>query len=465
MTSSNGSAKTSLEMRIADAIDEYRSQREQGIEPNRDAFLSKHADIANDLEPCLKGIEVLYQFVPSQMTQGDQNLNDLCVDPDIPDFRIIQEIGRGGMGVIYEAEQVSLRRRVALKVLPFSSLLDKRQRERFRNEAHAAALLSHPNIVPVYTVGSHDGLDYYAMQLVDGCNVAELISKVGSQNSPELSDDASPDEPFVARLRSDFRRRKESGAASQEYNRRVVALAIQAINGLDYAHTGQVVHRDIKPANLLVDNEGELYVTDFGLAQLDSTNSLTKTGDLIGTLRYASPEQSAGKTQFVDHRSDIFSLGITLFELLTHTLPYEPTDWHSKQNLSVSALQSPRSIEPNIPVDLATIVLKAIHPEPNQRYQSAIEFGDDLQRYLDGRPILARPVSRTKKIWMTVLRNPRLAAALVMIGFLSVLATAFAVKFTFANSLAKVHESHVELSRYANDMNAAAAAIDSGFPE
>ena len=466
MTSSNGSAKAMREERIADAIDEYRSQLEEGIVPNRDAILSKNADIANQLERCLKGIDMLFCFVPSQLTKHElPKFSDPSTDPKLPDFRIIQELGRGGMGIVYEAEQISLRRKVALKVLPFSSLLEKRQRERFRNEAHAAALLTHPNIVPVHTVGSHEGLDFYAMRLVDGCNVAELISMVRGNEASAVSDEIFTGESYVARLRSDFQLRVESGAAGQQYNQRVVGLIIQAINALDYAHANQVVHRDIKPANLLVDNDGVLYVTDFGLAQLESKKSLTKTGDVIGTLRYASPEQSRGTTQFVDHRSDIFSLGLTLFELLTHSLPYEKTDWESNRRLSVSTLRSPLSLEPNIPVDLETIVLKAIHPEPNERYQAAKAFGDDLKRYLDGRPILARPVSRVKKFWMKARRNPGLSAAVAMIAFLSILATAFAIKFIFANSLAEFHESHLELSRYANQMNAAATAIESGFPE
>src|SRR5262249_31366213 len=198
------------------------------------------------------------------------------------DFRILREVGRGGMGVVYEAEQVSLNRRVALKVLPLAATLDPRQLERFRHEARAAALLHHPHVVPVHGVGCERGVHYYAMQLIDGCSLAVVIDVLrgGDPDGREPADapGAAPTRPLAALSTVPLRR-------GRAHFRRVAELVVQAADALEYAHAMGVVHRDVKPANLLLDAGGNVWVTDFGLARLGEGPGLTVSGDLLGTLR------------------------------------------------------------------------------------------------------------------------------------------------------------------------------------
>src|SRR5262249_6071443 len=226
-------------------------------------------------------------------------------DPESPlgDFRLVREIGRGGMGVVYEAVQLSLGRRVALKVLPFAAALDARQLRRFKNEAQAAAHLHHPHIVPVYAVGSERGVHYYAMQFIDGQTLSAQIQELRQRQIDK-----------VARWQGDKVTEGPGTLPSchlvtlSEFFRTAARLGLQAAEALEHAHGVGVVHRDVKPANLLIDGPGNVWVTDFGLARLQSEPGLTMTGDLLGTLRYMSPEQALARPGGVDHRTDVYSL-------------------------------------------------------------------------------------------------------------------------------------------------------------
>ncbi|TVS08971.1 MAG: serine/threonine protein kinase, partial [Planctomycetaceae bacterium] len=277
------------------------------------------------------------------------------VDPArhrLGDFRILRQAGRGGMGVVYEAEELSLGRRVALKVLPQVGLLDQRQLQRFRNEARAAAGLHHAHIVPVYSVGCDRGVHYYAMQFIEGSSLAELIVEMRSQSNSlrpgplatEQTDWAAtrpagrgeavnqgqttavlpspqPESPESEQAEHDTQPRAADRTdrvyGNAEWFRSVARMGIELAEALEYAHSLGVVHRDIKPANIMLDSSGATWITDFGLAQLESDAGLTMTGDVLGTLRYMSPEQARGQRGAIDHRVDVYSLGLTLYELLT----------------------------------------------------------------------------------------------------------------------------------------------------
>jgi tetratricopeptide (TPR) repeat protein len=313
---------------------------------------------------------------------------------------------------VYQAVQLSLGRHVALKVLPLAAALDPRQLSRFRNEAHAAAGLHHTNIVPVYSVGSERGVHYYAMQYIEGHDLATLIQQLrerarkeaGSHRPPAPSDrltvpyapspeplavPAPPSAETVAvALTGSATERSWPGAG---YARAVARLGIQAAEALEHAHQLGVIHRDIKPANLLLDGRDQVWITDFGLAQLQTDSRLTMTGDLLGTLRYMSPEQALANRVAVDPRSDVYSLGVTLYELLTLEPAYRGRD--RQEILRQIAFEEPRRIRrlaKGVPGELETIVHKAMEKNPADRYATAQTLADDLCRFLEDRPIQAK---------------------------------------------------------------------------
>jgi serine/threonine protein kinase len=293
------------------------------------------------------------------------------------------------MGVVYEAEQLSLHRRVALKVLPFAAALDGKQLQRFKNEAQAAAHLHHQNIVPVYGVGSERGVHYYAMQFIHGRTLAAVIQERRRLRglAADDSEDASPatTTPPVAALST------ERSGRDSAYFRLAAQLGVQGAEALDHAHAMGIVHRDIKPANLMVDVGGNLWITDFGLAQVQCDTKLTLTGDVVGTLRYMSPEQALGRPMAVDHRCDIYALGATLYEALTleHAVPGNDRA-EILRRLAVGEPKPLRRHNPAIPRELETMVLKAMARSPADRYATAQQLADDLRRFLENRPILAR---------------------------------------------------------------------------
>lgn len=333
------------------------------------------------------------------------------------DFRILDEIGRGGMGVVYEAEQVSLGRRVALKVLSYASILDKTKLERFKIEARAAASLDHPNVVHVHSVGSQRGVHYYAMQFIEGQTVEEVIAaerrRRGLSNAsgqPPVVRGSSTDAPtegFCVGQSSAVpgpEAAKDTdigegitvttvgGSQEKERIRSVVMLGIQAAEALEHAHQMGIVHRDIKPSNLLVNEKQHLWVADFGLAMIEAEGNLTATGSMIGTLRYMSPEQMRGDRHVLDHHTDIYSLGATLFEMLTLQAAFPESDaTRLMQRIPLDEPASPRRLNPSIPRDLETIVLKAMAKDHEDRYATAADLAADLRHFLEDEPIQARP--------------------------------------------------------------------------
>ncbi|HEY8505041.1 MAG TPA: protein kinase, partial [Gemmataceae bacterium] len=308
----------------------------------------------------------------------------------------------------------SLGRRVALKVLPFAAALDARQLKRFKNEAQAAANLHHTNIVPVYAVGCERGVHYYAMQLIDGRPLAEVIDELRRSPRPASpppspgpggGEPAGPPQPAgPGEETPPLAAGPTSGpaGAGAGFFRTVAELGIQAAEALEHAHQAGVVHRDVKPSNLLVDGRGHLWVTDFGLALVQTDVTLTLTGDLVGTLRYMSPEQALGHRGLVDHRTDVYSLGATLYELLALRPAFEGNDRQELlRRIASEEPCPPRRVNRSVPAELETIVLKAMAKEPAERYATAGEMADDLRRWLEHRPVLARrptPLQRLRKL-------------------------------------------------------------------
>ncbi|MEX2168342.1 MAG: protein kinase [Pirellulales bacterium] len=384
------------------------------------------------------------------------------------DFRIVRELGRGGMGVVYEAEQVSLGRRVALKVLPFAAMLGEQQLKRFKNEARAAATLKHPNIVSVYSVGCDRGVHYYAMELVEGESLDRAICQLRNADcglrNEEKKDLASVFQSQIPNPKSQISSPQSAIRNPQSeiptapiaalsthgptdspgYFRNIARLGIEAADALQHAHELGIIHRDIKPANLIVDTAGKLWITDFGLARIEADAGLTMSGDMLGTLRYMSPEQALGQG-VADQRADIYSLGVTLYELATLQPAYGALD--RKQLLHEIATadpRPPRQVNRRIPVDLDTIIRKAIERDVADRYGSAKELADDLRRFLASEPIRAKAASVTTRALKWSRRHHTLVAAVGLLGV--VLAGVLAIAAVFIERSRATAETALEES-------------------
>jgi len=302
----------------------------------------------------------------------------MSVPDHLGDYKIVEEIGRGGFGVVYRAHQVSLDRPVALKVLYEHKVHTADELARFEREARAAARLDHPSVVSVYAWGEDSGSFYIAQKLVG--------------HGRTLADD-------LAQL-------KEEGEHPKGYFRKIAATLVTVSEALQHAADHGVVHRDIKPSNVLLDEEGQPYLGDFGLAKVEDGLELSRTGDVAGSPYYMSPEQADAKRGVVDHRADIYSLGVTLYELLTLEPPFVGRTSHEiiRKILSEEP-KRPSRINDRVPADLETICLKAMEKARLRRYQTAAEMGDDLRAFLEGEPISAAPISTISRIWRKARRN------------------------------------------------------------
>jgi tRNA A-37 threonylcarbamoyl transferase component Bud32 len=335
---------------LASLLEHYMAGLQAGNAPDPKQLIADNPQLAAQLEACLAGIEFIHHAT-SRVPERPAVLGE---------YRIVREIGRGGMGVVYEAEQTSLRRQVALKVLRFGVVADREAMERFRREAETVARLHHTNIVPIFAVGCEGDVHYYAMQFIEGRSLAEVLADSQRDQKPLAHED-------------------------------VVAWGLQAAEALAHAHQRGVIHRDIKPSNLLLDPEGVVWLTDFGLAKRADEATLTVRGALMGTPRYMSPERAESLERAVDHRTDLYSLGASIYELATGRPVFESPTPHGvlRQILSEEPAR-PRLVRPGLSRDLETIILKCLSKVREQRYQSAQLLVQDLRAVLEGRPIHAR---------------------------------------------------------------------------
>jgi eukaryotic-like serine/threonine-protein kinase len=450
---------------------EFAERYRRGERPALTEYTVRHPELADEIRELFPALVMMEQFGSGTDRASDHVTSRVQQGRPIPerlgDFRIIREIGRGGMGIVYEAEQESLGRHVALKVLSHPQQLGPIRLIRFQREARAAARLHHTNIVPVFGVGVHEDVHYYAMQYIEGqsldCVLREMfrlrqeavqekpIPHVEPENhlthiasellsnrfvaDPALADATLIVPPPAARIGASSGRKAQAddtsslpadGSSSsalivaqkeQQYFRSAARLGRQAAEALAYAHSHGVVHRDIKPANLLLDLQGTIWVTDFGLAKADGNEELTSPGDVVGTLRYMAPERFEGKAFAV---SDIYSLGLTLYEMLT----LKPAFTASHRVELISTIihvepVRPRKLDPQIPRDLETIVLKAIAKNPADRFANAGEMARELGRFVSGRPIHSRRVSLPERLWRWSRRNPAVALLTVLAATLT----------------------------------------------
>ncbi len=427
MSSATASLPATDEDRLAQIMDEYLVSLEQATPLDLDHLIAKHPEFADEIHSIASSLDLLHHAT-HEMRPDSRKTDKLPAGTKrLGDFEIGREIGRGGMGVVYEARQLSLQRQVALKVLPFAAMWDQKQIARFRNEALAAAQLHHPNIVPVFAVGQERGVHFYAMQFIEGRSLDQVVLELQRaddvRSKPQALASTALGHTTKAAINltagepaSDFSVQHSRDRAG--YCRAIAELGLQAAEALHHAHEYGVVHRDVKPSNLIVDGSAKLWVADFGLARIQSSPGITMTGDVVGTLRYMSPEQAAGQHTLVDTRTDIYGLGAALYELLTLQAAFPGEDRHTVlRDIGAKEPVPPRAINPSIPVDLETIILQAMSKSRDSRYATAQAFADDLQRFLEGKPTLARRptlVDRTAK-WVRRHRNMvALAAAFLL---------------------------------------------------
>jgi eukaryotic-like serine/threonine-protein kinase len=400
-------------------------------------------------------------------------------------FRIVREVGRGGMGVVFEAIDDRLHRRVALKVLPSGIHLDPTRVERFEREAQAAAKLHHTNIVPIFGYGQEDGFHYYAMQFIDGHGLDVILAELRRATArPELGEVITPANKTSASLITDsimsgrfaqvsitadenaaavpVEERtsvqpplavapeairastpvippttgdRSKSVAGQGFWRSLARVAIQAALALEYAHRQGVIHRDIKPSNLLLDVRGNVWVADFGLAKTTDDQDLTRTGDIVGTLRYIAPERFRGRC---DARSDVYSLGLTLYELVALRPAYCQSDKHELIAKVQAEVPPPLSrLEPRAPRDLVTIIQKSVARDPAARYTSAGALAEDLARFLDGQIIHARRASLLERTYRWTRRNPWAAGFFLLLTYGLTATSWFAIQTAQAEALTR----------------------------
>ncbi len=445
--------------RVLHLAEEFLERQRGGEDPSIEEYVGRHPELADrirEIFPAMAMVEDVAVADVSLQSGGRATTPgaSLMMTPTrLGDFRIIREVGRGGMGVVFEAEQISLGRHVALKVLPHQGAAGSVKLRRFLFEARAAARLHHSNIVPVFAVGEQDGVHYYAMQFIQGQGLDVIFAELRAQEegSPTMTLSVaasvltgSPVDrheittgswPMARGATADAGVPGPAEAAGHEpapdsaeepathptaatlertsYFRSVARVGRDVAEALAYAHSQGILHRDIKPSNLLLDAGGTVWITDFGLATGKGSDDLTATGDVVGTLRYMAPERFDGRSE---PRSDVYSLGATLYELLTLQRIFD--DSNRARLIKMVAHEGPvppRRIDPSIPLDLETIVLKAIAKLPDHRYGSAAEMAADLRSFLEGRPILARRIGPVERVVRWSRRNPDLAASMAAV--------------------------------------------------
>jgi WD40 repeat protein/predicted Ser/Thr protein kinase len=431
--------------RVNDAVAEYLEAAEAGRAPGREEFLARHPDLADELRaflddrdrfahaagrlggPALSPAKALTLASPAGPAAGAPPGG---AGRSFGDYELLEELGRGGMGVVYKARQVSLNRTVALKMILVGQLADEPDVQRFLCEARTAAGLQHPGIVAIHEVGAHDGRHYFSMDYVEGRSLADLVR----------------DHPLPP-------------AQAARYVRHIA-------EAVHHAHQQGVLHRDLKPSNVLIDGSDQPHVTDFGLAKrLGEDAGLTATGAVVGTPSYMPPEQASGKRAPLGPAADVYALGAVLYELVVGRPPFTAaTPMDTLLQVLGEEPVPPRRLQPKLPRDLETICLKCLQKEPKKRYPTALALAEDLGRFLAGKPIQARPVGRAERVVKWVRRRPVVAGLLAAVLAVAVLGFGLVTwqwrATVTARQATEKQLDRTEMARYASQVSEARHAIE-----
>ena len=427
ISNENNHVESLREERLAKIIAEFADRVNAGEAIDAQDILIAHPDLAHDLAPALDALDALK---PSAIEEPLGTFGD---------YTLRRRIGRGGMGVVYDAWEKSMNRQVALKVLPAGVAADNKSFARFVREAQVSGNLHHPNVVPVYGMGVKERTPYYAMEYVEGETLGQILSQRGNVPGTDsmervrtqiislLCRNKMASEATVSgmgRTIGDSAERPsvETDDSRVAYCTRLAAAFANVADGLEHAHSKGVIHRDIKPSNLMLDYAGRLRILDFGLARLEGQDALTMTGDFLGTPLYMSPEQARRRKIAVDHRTDVYSLGATMYEMFVFQPPFRGDDPHDTLTRIIeSDPQSLREFDAAIPRELETIVLKCLRKEPGDRYETAAALAQDLRRFVRGEAIEARPQPAWEKLSRRLWRSKmRITVTATILAFLSI---------------------------------------------
>ena len=386
---------------IEAALDEFCEAWFSGERLDPDVFCQSHPKCGSELRDRIESFLVVAEAQASGPRPGETNSSEasdkagIVPGLELGDFRVIREIGCGGMGSVYEAEQISLKRRVALKVLRPHLSISHKAVLKFRREAEAGSRQTHSGIVSVYAVGEHEGTHFLAQELVEeGRTLADMLHEY-----------------------------RDADTLPRGYFREVAELIAGVADALQHAHASGVIHRDVKPSNILLSKQGLPKVSDFGLARLEDALALSRSGEFSGTPFYMSPEQAVSRRHNIDHRTDIFSLGVTLYESLVLKRPFDGETSHEViRKVLLQEPHDPRKLNARVPRDLSVICLKTLEKDPRHRYQTMAEFGDDLTRFLEGESIFARPAGTIRKSmkWMNRHKVMVVAAGVALLAAVAV---------------------------------------------